>query len=171
MKKSVLLSIILLSACAETQNIFSYQKIDPKQKTVSISAANLSEMHQALKQSLINSGYKLYVKNDTKDSGYAKRTSRYELSDNIVRRAGGGCGALGFQDSYYYAVSFVDLKTSEEVFSMQGNDCYENIVNNFNALINNRYNGNPYGEYHQEPTKEPPATPVLQIGGLPLWSK
>ncbi len=171
MKKYILLFVCLLSACAETQNIFSYQQIDTNQKTVSISTANLSEMHQVLKQSLINSGYKLYVKNDTKDSGYAKRTSRYELSDNIVRRTGGCCGVLCLQDSYHYAISFVDLKTSEEVFSMQGNDCYENIVNNFYALINNHYNGNPYGEYYQESEKEPQATPILQIGGLSLWSK
>lgn len=170
MKKSVLLSLILLSACAFQQNIYSYKPIDIKRKTVAISAANLSEMHQALKQALMNAGYKLYVKNDNKDSGYLKQTSQYELSDNIIINPAVSCGALSFENGYSYAISFIDLKTSEEVFSMQGKGCYNDIMDNFVALINNRYNNSGmYNSGAQE--KEPPATPVLQVGGFPLWSK
>lgn len=138
MKKYILFSMLFLTSCAFEQHIYSYKTIDTKQKTVAVSAANLSEMHQELKQALIRAGYKLYVKNDTKDSGYTKQTSRYELSDNIVANPAVTCSLT--VAGYSYAVSFIDLKTSEEVFSMQGKGCHNDILDNFTALINNCYN-------------------------------
>lgn len=165
MKKCILPFICLLVACTFQQNIYSYKQIDSNRKTVAISAANLSEMHQALKQALMNAGYKLYVKNDNKDSGYLKQTSQYELSDNIIINPAVSCGGLSLESGYSYAISFIDLKTSEEVFSMQGKGCYNDIMDNFVALINNRYNNTKI----QEP--EPAAEPALQIGGFPLWNK
>ena len=169
MKKYILFSMFLLSACAYEQNIYAYKKIDTTRKTVAISAANLSEMHQALKQALMNAGYKLYVKNDNKDSGYTRQTSQYELSDNIIINPSVSCGVLSFENGYSYAISFIDLKTSEEVFSMQGKGCYSDILDNFVALINNRYSN--AGMYNTVSDTEQPRTPVLQIGGLHLWNK
>lgn len=160
--KKLLLLTILLSACAFEQNIYSYKTIDTNKKTVAISAANLSEMHQELKQALIHAGYKLYVKNDNKDSGYTRQTSRYELSDNIRRNNAVTCGLT--EDGYSYAISFIDLETSEEVFSMQGKGCYADIMENFTALINNRYKENQ--EYSDDNTIR---TPTIKAGRFTLW--
>lgn len=163
MKKEILLLPLLLTACAYEQNIYSYKNIDIHNKTVAISATNLSKMHQELKQALIKSGYKLYVKNENKDIGYSRQTSRYELSDNIQDDPAVACGLMA---GYHYAISFIDLKTSEEVFSMQGRGCPDEILENFTALIKNNYNGSAHTE--TLPTEQP-CVSKYSIGGFNLW--
>lgn len=166
MKKEILLLPFLLSSCAYEQNIYSYKNIDIHNKTVAISATNLSKMHQELKQALINSGYKLYVKNENKDIGYARKTSRYELSDNIKDDPAVTCSLT--EAGYHYAISFIDLKTSEEVFSMQGRGCRNEILKNFNALIKNNFNNSSYTETS---IAEQPCIPKYSIGNFTLWCK
>lgn len=165
MKKEILLLPFLLSSCAYEQNIYSYKNIDIHNKTVAISATNLSKMHQELKQALIKSGYKLYVKNENKDIGYNSKTSRYELSDNIKDDPAVTCSLT--EAGYRYAISFVDLKTSEEVFSMQGRGCANEILENFTALIKNNYHAAIYEETSQ--TEQAACVPKYSIGNMTLW--
>lgn len=163
MKKFTILLTLLLCSCGSVQNIYTYKNIDIKQKTISVSATNLSDMHQELKQALRSAGFKVLVKNDSKDSGYTKATSRYELSDNFDKSIQVICPFP--QDGIAYAISVIDLKNSEEVFSMQGHDCKQGILDNFNALIRNKYH--PIKDTYIEESSEP----MYSIGGYNLWGK
>lgn len=137
MRKYILLICLFLGACGSVHNIYTYNTIDNKDKIISVNANNLNEMHQELKQALRNAGFKVLVKNDSKDSGYTKSTSRYELSDNFGKSLNEICPFP--EDGISYAISVIDLKNSEEVFSMQGHDCKQGIIDNFNILIRNKY--------------------------------
>ena len=63
---------------------------------------------------------------------------------------------------------FRDVLKKEEVFSLEGQGCHENILKDFTLLINNRY-----GEEEKTSKKEDEDTmqvPTLKSDGRTWWS-
>lgn len=131
MKKIVFLALMLAGCTTYHQEISSYYKIDTTAKTVAIDSAIMTDIHQDFKQALKDAGFRVYNKDEV---GHA---TRYELLDDINKDDAVRCGL--WEDGYTYEIVFRDNLKKAEVFSMEGKGCQENILRDFTALVNNRY--------------------------------
>ena len=129
--KKVLLLVLLLTACTYQQTISSYHKIDTNARTVAVDSTNMTDIHFDFKRALTEAGFEIYNKNN---NGYA---ARYELSDDIHKDDNVRCGL--WEEGYTYEITFIDKVKKAEAFGIQGQGCRENILKDFTALINNRY--------------------------------
>jgi len=131
MKKILFLALMLTGCTTYHQTISSYNKIDITAKTVAVERANMSDIYQDFKQALDQAGFRIYSKDD------GRSMARYELSGDIQRDDNVRCGL--WEDGYTYDMTFIDSVKKSEVFGMQGQGCRENVLKDFTALINNRY--------------------------------
>ena len=161
MKKILFLALMLAGCTTYHQTISSYRKIDSNTKTVAINDTNMTDIHMEFKQILLQTGFKVYNKND---NGYM---ARYEFSDDIHKDDNVRCGL--WETGYTYDIVFRDTLKKEEVFGMQGQGCHENILKHFTALINNRYDETK--ENNDEPKDDDiMRAPVLKSDGRTWWS-
>ena len=157
MKKILFLTMLLAGCTTYHQTISSYNKIDPNTKTVSVDNTDMTDIHLEFKQILQQSGFKIYNKNS--DS----YKTRYELYDDIIKDENVRCGL--WEDGYTYDITLRDTLKKDEVFSMQGKGCHENIIKDFTALVNNRYDEEKNAEDEIE-DKDAFKAPILKSDGV-----
>lgn len=157
---------LLCSCTTGFNNVYTYKKINTKQKTIAVSGYALWDIHQDLKQSLRNNGYKIFIKNKSKDDGYVKTSARYELLTDFNLASEILCTDTSTGRGYMYAISVIDLKQGDEVFNITGRSCQADIVKIFNQLITNQYKPEAIEEYAPQ---ESTCTPKYSIGSLNLW--
>lgn len=160
MKKIIFLALMLAGCTTYQQSISSYNKIDTSAKTVAIDSANTTDIYQDFKQALNDAGFRIY----SKDDGYA--TARYELSGDIYLDENVRCGL--WETGYTYDITFIDHAKKAEAFGMEGQGCHDNVVKDFTALVNNRYDENSDKTEAQE-DDDAMSAPSLKSDGRTWW--
>jgi len=150
--------MLFLAGCTYQQTVSSYAKIDPNAKTVAVNMADSGNIHQDLKQALAEAGFKV--------NGEYDGVSRYKLVDDIQTDDSLRCGLFG--DGYAYNITLRDFNTNKEVFGIEGKGCRENILEDFTALINNRYDEKK--DNSNEPKDDDAMkAPSLKSGNITFW--
>ena len=146
LSKSVLIAVlVLLTGCANTYNIQTYEPIDLSNKTVTVPLGS-EGLKGKLKQLLANSGWKLMVdKGPSVTEGTMSEKTRIEHYDTFNSRYRLIVSSRQFDlclvtqsPAINFDVSFIDNKSGAEVFSIGGTGCESIVVEKFMNLLRAR---------------------------------
>lgn len=146
LKYLLLLVIVAISLCScAMNNLRVYGPIDTTDKTVTVPAGSRGLLGD-LKDTLIKDGWKLTIdrgpaySEDASDDGkfkvkhYDTFKTRYRLQ--LSSRQYDIC--LNASPAIVYDLSFIDNKTGEEVFTLNGNSCENFVIDKFISAVNSK---------------------------------